>query len=151
MSPASPSPDGPATPPRGQSPPSGQQGTVTLEALLVYPLVLLIAWIGMQLALVHLANRVALAAAEEGASAARARAGTLTDARQRAHRYLDVLGSGLLADPTIRIQRTGDTVTAEVHGKAQRIVPGFPVGVTQTVQSPTERFRGSQEATGPGP
>jgi hypothetical protein len=151
VSPASRSPDRPATPPRGQSPSRGQQGTVTLEALLVYPLVLLIAWIGMQLALVHLANRVALAAAEEGASAARARAGALTAARQRAHRYLDALGSGLLADPTIRIQRTADTVTAEVHGKAQRIVPGFPVGVTQTVQSPTERFRASPEATGPGP
>ncbi len=151
MSPASPSPDGPATPSRGQSPPRGQQGTVTLEALLVYPLVLLIAWIGMQLALVHLANRVALAAAEEGASAARARAGTLTAASQRAHRYLDVLGSGLLADPTIRIQRTADTVTAEVHGKAQRIVPGFPVGVTQTVQSPTERFRAFPEVRGPAP
>jgi hypothetical protein len=151
VSPASRSPERPAASRAGQPTPPGQQGTVTLEALLVYPLVLLIAWIGMQLALIHLANRVALAAAEEGASAARARAGTLTAAGQRAHRYLDVLSSGLLADPTIRIQQTADTVTAEVHGNAQRIVPGFPVGVTQTVQSPTERFRGSQEATGPGP
>jgi hypothetical protein len=147
----SPSPDRPAAPPAGQAPTRGQRGTVTLEALVVYPLVLLIAWIGMQLALVHLANRVALAAAEEGATAARSRAGTLTAARQRAHRYLDVLGPGLLADPTIRIQRTADTVTAEVHGNAQRIVPGFPIGVAQTVQSPTERFRGSPEATGPSP
>ncbi len=151
MSPASPSPERPAAPRTGQPTPPGQQGTVTLEALLVYPLVLLIAWIGMQLALVHLADRVALAAAEEGASAARARTGTLTAAGQRAHRYLDVLGSGLLADPTIRIQRTADLVTAEVHGNAQRIVPGFPIGVTQTVQSPTERFRASPQATGPGP
>ena len=151
MSPASPSPDRPAAPRAGQPTPPGQQGTVTLEALLVYPLVLLIAWIGMQLALVHLADRVALAAAEEGASAARARTGTLTAAGQRAHRYLDVLGSGLLADPTIRIQRTADLVTAEVHGNAQRIVPGFPIGITQTVQSPTERFRASPQATGPGP
>ncbi len=148
MSPASPSPERPAAPRTGQPTPPGQQGTVTLEALLVYPLVLLIAWIGMQLALVHLADRVALAAAEEGASAARARTGTLTAAGQRAHRYLDVLGSGLLADPTIRIQRTADTVTAEVHGKAQRIVPGFPVGVTQTVQSPTERFRAESRGFG---
>jgi hypothetical protein len=111
-------------------------------------LVLLIAWIGMQLALVHLANRVALASAEEGASAARARAGTVAASEQRARRYLDVLGHGLLIAPTIRmiaptirIVRTIDTVTVEVDGQAQRIVPGFPIHVVQTIQSPTERFR----------
>jgi hypothetical protein len=103
--------------------------------------VLLIAWIGMQLALVHLANRIALASAEEAASAARARTGTLTAAQQRAHRYLDVLGSGLLIDPAVRIVRTADSVTVQVDGNAERIVPGFPVRVTQSVQSPTERFR----------
>jgi len=140
--PASPCPDRPATVAGGQPPRRGERGTVTLEALLVYPLVLLIAWIGMQLALVYLANRVALASAEEGASVARARAGTVTAGELRARRYLDVLGSGLLVDPTIRIVRTVDTVTVEVGGKAQRIVPGFPVRVTQTLQSPTERFRG---------
>jgi hypothetical protein len=107
----------------------------------VYPLVLLIAWIGMQLALVHLANRVALASAEEAASAARARTGSIMAGEQRARRYLDVLGSGLLVDPTIRIARTADTVTVEVDGNAERIVPGFPVRITQTLQSPTERFR----------
>ncbi len=108
---------------------------------MIYPLVLLIAWIGMQLALVHLANRVALASAEEGASAARARAGSVMAGEQRARRYLEVLGRGLLVEPTIRIVRTPDTVTVEVDGNAQRIVPTFPVHVTQSIQSPTERFR----------
>jgi len=103
--------------------------------------VLLIAWIGMQLALVYLANRVALASAEEGSRAARSRTGTITAGEQRAHRYLGVLGTGLLASPTIRIVRNADTVTVQVSGQAQRIVPGFPVHVTQAVHSPTERFR----------
>ena len=139
---ASPSPDHPpATPAAGQPRRAGERGTLTLEALLIYPLVLLIAWIGMQLALVHLANRVALASAEEAASAARARTGTVSAAQQRAHRYLDLLGSGLLVDPTIRIARTPDTVVVEVDGNAERIVPGFPVRITQTLHSPRERFR----------
>jgi hypothetical protein len=138
----SPSPDpGAATPASARPARSGERGTVTLEALLVYPLVLLIAWIGMQLALVHLANRIALASAEEAASTARTRTGTIVAAQQRAHRYLDVLGSGLLVDPTIRIARTADTVTVQVDGNAERIVPGFPVRITQTLQSPTEHFR----------
>jgi hypothetical protein len=144
---ASPSPDRPATAAGGQPSRAGERGTVTLEALLIYPLVLLIAWIGMQLALVHLANRIALASAEEAASAARARTGTVTAARQRAHRYLDVLGSGLLADPAVRIVRTTDTVTVQVGGNAERIVPGFPVRITQTLQSPRERFL---PVSGPG-
>jgi uncharacterized protein (UPF0333 family) len=138
---ASPSPNRAAAPAGGPPRRAGERGTVTLEALLIYPLVLLIAWIGMQLALVHLANRVALASAEEAASAARARTSTINAAQQRAHRYLDVLGGGLLADPTVRILRTADTVTVVVDGNAERIVPGFPVRVTQTLQSPTERFR----------
>lgn len=142
MSPGSPFRDRAATRGSGQPSRRGEQGTVTLEAVLVYPLVLLIAWVGMQLALVYLANRVALASAEEGARAARARAGTVTAGEQRAHRYLGVLGTGLLAAPTIRVVRTVDTVTVQVSGQAQRIVPGIPVRVTQAVQSPTERFRG---------
>ena len=145
---ASPSPDRHAATPAGGPPRrAGEQGTVTLEALLIYPLVLLIAWIGMQLALVHLANRIALASAEEAASAARARTGTVSAAQQRAHRYLDVLGSGLLVDPAVRIVRTADTVTVEVDGKAERIVPGFPIRITQTLHSPRERLR---PIAGPG-
>ncbi len=125
----------------GRSSRRREQGTITLEAVVIYPLVLLIAWIGMQLALVFLANRVALASAEEGARAARARAGTVTAGEQRANRYLDVLGAGLVTTPTVEVVRTVDTVTVQVSGQAQRIVPGFPVRVTQAIHSPTERFR----------
>ena len=149
MSPGSPfrdrAPTGHRRPPSGW----GERGTVTLEAVLVYPLVLLIAWVGMQLALVHLANRVALASAEEGASFARARAGTVTAGEGRAHRYVGVLGTGLLTGPSIRVVRTADTVTVQVSGQAQRIVPGFPIHVTQTVHSPTERFRGESRGLAP--
>lgn len=108
---------------------------------MIYPLVLLLAWIGMQLALVFLANRVALASAEEGARAARVRAGTVTAGQQRAQRYLSVLGSGLLTTPVVQVVRSADTVTVRVSGQAQRIVPGFPTHITQAVHSPTERFR----------
>jgi hypothetical protein len=127
---------------QGQPPRRGERGTITLEAVVIYPLVLLLAWIGMQFALVFLANRVALASAEEGAAAARTRAGTVIAGEHRAHRYLDVLGTGLLTTPTVRVMRTLDTVTVQVSGQAQRIVPGFPLHVTQTAHSPTERFRG---------
>jgi hypothetical protein len=132
--PASPSPD-------RQRSRRGEQGTITLEAIVIYPLVLLIAWIGMQLALVFLANRIALASAEEGARAARSHAGSISAGEERAHRYLGVLGSGLLTRSTVQVERAADTVTVQVSGQAQRIVPAFPVHVTQAVHSPTERFR----------
>src|SRR6266508_4343705 len=114
----------------GRSSRRREQGTITLEAVVIYRLVLLIAWIGMQLALVFLANRVALASAEEGARAARGRVGTVLAGEERAHRYLDVLGAGLLTTPTVQVIRTADTVTVQVSGSAQRIVPAFPVHVT---------------------
>src|SRR6266540_4842970 len=49
----------------------GERGALAVELAVVFPVVLLLVWIGFQLAFVFLANRVALAADEEGARSAR--------------------------------------------------------------------------------
>src|SRR6266545_4030130 len=76
--------------------PDHQRGSVTLELVVVFPLLMLLVWIGMQLVLVFFANRVALSAAQEGARAARQRTGSVATAERRTQRYLDQLGSTLL-------------------------------------------------------
>jgi Flp pilus assembly protein TadG len=120
----------------------GQRGSVTLEFVVIVPLLMLLVWIAMQFVMVFFANRVALAAAQEGVRTARDRAGSITAAERRSRRYLDELGSTLLLHPEVRASRTADTARVEVTGQAQQLVPLFVrLHVVQAVESPRERFR----------
>jgi len=115
---------------------------VTLELVVVFPVLMLLVWVGMQLVLVLFANRVALAAAQEGMRAARAHSGTVAAAEQRTHRSLDQLGSTLLLHPQVQASRTAEIARVQVSGRAQQLVPLFArLRVIQVVQSPRERFR----------
>lgn len=122
--------------------PGRQRGSVTLELVVIFPLLMLLVWIGMQLVLVFFANRVALSAAQEGVRAARERTGSVTIAERRAQRYLDQLGSTLLLHPQVRASRTADVATVQVSGQAQQLVPFLAhLRVVQVAESPRERFR----------
>ncbi|SRR6266498_631766 len=133
-----------------------QRGSVTLELVVIFPVLMLLVWVGMQLVLVLFANRVALSAAQEGVRAARAHSGTVAAAEQRTHRSLDQLGNTLLLHPQVQASRTAEIARVEVAGHAQQLVPLFArLRVVQVVQSPRERFRsdagGSQNPGGAPP
>jgi Flp pilus assembly protein TadG len=120
----------------------GQQGSVTLEFVVIVPLLMLLVWIAMQLVMVFFANRVALSAAQEGVRTARDRAGSTTAAEQRSRRYLVELGSTLLLHPQVRASRTADSARVEVTGQAQQLIPFFVrLHIVQVAESPRERFR----------
>jgi TadE-like protein len=122
--------------------PDSQRGSVTLELVVIFPALMLLMWIGMQLVLVFFANRIALSAAQEGVRAARQREGSVAVAERRAQRYLDQLGSTLLLHPQVRASRTADVARVEVTGRAQQLVPFWSrVRVVQVAESPRERFR----------
>ena len=121
-----------------------ERGLATVEFLVAFPLVLLLVWIGFQLVFVFFANRVALAAAEEGARAARSYTGSAAAGDARAHRFLDELGSGVLRQPTVQAYRTTERAGVVVEGRPQQLVPGLGmvVRVRRVVEGPVERFRG---------
>ena|SRR6266536_3613674 len=123
---------------------AGERGTIALEAVVIFPLVILLAWVGMQLVLIHLANRVALAAAAEGARAARVHTGSTAAGEQRARRYLADLGGSLLVGPAVHATRGPDSASVAVSGQAERIVPIIPLRVRQVVEGPVERFEGER-------
>ena len=129
--------------PRNHIPrPSCHRGSVTLEFVVIFPILMLLVWIGMQLVLVFFANRVALSAAQEGVRAARERTGTVTAAQRRTQRYLDQLGRTLLLRPQVRVSRTADVARVQVTGRAQQLVPFLArLRVVQVAESPRERFR----------
>ena len=110
-----------------------ERGFATVEFIVAFPLVLLLVWIGFQLVFVFFANRVALAAAEEGARAARSYTGSATAGDTRAHKFLTELGSGVLVEPTVRAYRTPERAGVVVEGRAQQLVPGLSMVLPLTV------------------
>jgi Flp pilus assembly protein TadG len=119
-----------------------ERGQATTELVVVFPVVMLLVWIAFQFAFVFLANRVALAAAEEGARAARVYSGSAAAGQTRAQRFLSELGSHLLLDPQVQASRGTDTARVVVTGHAQQLVPGMRARVSRAVEGPVERFRG---------
>jgi hypothetical protein len=125
-------------------PGTDERGFATVEFIVAFPLVLLLVWIGFQLVFVFFANRVALAAAEEGARAARSYTGSAAAGDARAHKFLTELGSGVLVEPTVRAYRTPERAGVVVEGRAQQLVPGLSMvlRVHRAAEGPVERFRG---------
>jgi Flp pilus assembly protein TadG len=122
----------------------GERGALAVELAVVFPVVLMLVWIGFQLAFVFLANRVALAAAEEGARSARSYTGSAAAGDARAHRFLAQLNSNVLLQPQVHAYRTSERAGVVVEGQTQQVVPGLGLvlHVRRAVDGPVERFRG---------
>lgn len=118
----------------------GEGGYSVVEAVLVFPLLLLLVLMIFQVALWWHARHVALAAAQEGARAARAYHSTAAAGQARAHTYLSAVGAHLLPDPVITVTRTTTTTTVDVQGRIITVVPGLRLMVAESVTSPTERY-----------
>jgi len=121
-----------------------ERGALAVELAVVFPVVLLLVWIGFQLAFVFLANQVALAAAEEGARSARSYTGSAAAGDARAHRFLAQLDSNVLLQPQVHAYRTSERAGVVVEGQTQQLVPGlgWVLHVRRAVDGPVERFRG---------
>ena len=115
----------------------GEHGSSSLQTVLVMPLLLLLITLIVQFALWYHASHIAIAAAQDGARAARVEGGTELDGRGRAQQILDQLGTNVLVDSSV-------TVTRDARMKAW---PGgvrvFNVEVVGTTAPPKRiEFRG---------
>jgi Flp pilus assembly protein TadG len=119
------------------------RGSAAVELVLLTPLLMVCVLVVVQLALWQHARHVLLAAAQEGARAARAQGATAEDGRVRARDYILQIGPDLVTHPTIQVDRSVDLVTVRIRGQAVNIVPGVPLQVTATSVGPVERFRTS--------
>src|SRR3546814_20272057 len=93
------------------------------------------------------AKRVANAAAAEAVDAAQVSTGTARAGEDAAASY--VAQSGNLDNVTITVTREPTDVTAEIHGAAPRLVPGFEWPLSARSPAPVDRFvpeQGSAEA-----
>ena len=120
---------------------SADRGSAAVELVLLTPLLMVCVLVVVQFALWQHARHVLLAAAPEGARAARAQGASAEDGRLRAREYIVQIGPDLVTEPSIEVDRTLDLVTVRIRGQAVNIVPGLPLRVTATSAGPVERFR----------
>src|SRR5437667_6517659 len=103
----------------------GQTGSATLQTVLVMPLLLLLVTLIVQFALWYHASHIAIAAAQDGARAARVEGGTELDGRGRAQQILDQLGTNVLLESSVTVTRDAQVARVEVHGYAPELIPGL--------------------------
>src|SRR5207237_2826251 len=96
----------------------GQAGSATLQTVLVMPLLLLMITAIVQFALWYHAAHIAIAAAQDGARAARVEGGSTQAGQARAQQLLDQLGTGVLIHPSITVTRDAEVARVEVRGFA---------------------------------
>ncbi len=116
----------------------GDSGMTTSQVAILFPAVLVWLMLIVQYGLWWHAKQVANAAAAEAVDVAQLPGGTAADGEAAAHGFLDQ--SGNLTAVTVIVDRTPTIVTAEVGGRAPRLVPGFDWSVTARSQGAVERF-----------
>ena len=95
----------------------------------------------VQGALWYLAREAALAAARQGADAARVPGASAGAGAQAALAFARTSASGYLVGPSVTSNgSTPTTVQIRVTGHVPTFVPGLAIHVSQVVQAPTEKF-----------
>jgi Flp pilus assembly protein TadG len=118
------------------------RGALTLAYVAVLPLLFLFVMVIVQASFWFLAREAALAAARQGADAARALGGSQAAGAAAALAFARQSGRGYLDNPTASSAgSTATTVSVTVTGLAPSLVPGLVTAVTETVQAPVEEFR----------
>lgn len=118
-----------------------ERGSVSLETVIVFPVVLLLIFGAVQGALYFHARNVALAAAQEGVVDARVESGSSEAGIARAQTFLtDAGGDGVLRNSVVGASRSATEVTITVRGAAPSVLPGISgIALTQSASGPLER------------
>ncbi|MEP7025598.1 MAG: TadE/TadG family type IV pilus assembly protein [Actinomycetota bacterium] len=119
----------------------GDRGALTLSYVIIVPVFLAAVMIIVQFSLWYLAREAALAAAQQGADAARTFGGSSTAGPAAALAFARREGSGYLLAVGASAAGSGrNTVQITVTGRAPSLVPGLTITVRQVARAPVERF-----------
>lgn len=118
------------------------RGDASLQMAIVYPFVLLATIAVIQASMWYYARSIALTAAREGLSAARAYQASPADGTAKAQDVLGrAAGDSLLGYTVSTAGSTGQRVRIEVSGTAQSMIPGVSgLRVSQSASGAVERW-----------
>ena len=118
---------------------SDQRGSVSLEAVLLMPILVATLMTIVQVALYAHASRLADAAAREGTRTVRL-VGDAHAGRERAATFLATHGARIVLAPVVDAQATAGVASVIVRGQAVSVVPGVRLAVTARSSGPVEAF-----------
>lgn len=119
---------------------TSETGSVSLEYVIIFPVVLLIIFGVVQGAYFYFARDVARHAAEVAAQETAGYGNLDPGAGQSAAMAFIAQTGNSLMGPTVTVTTDGEWVTATVSGTAPGIIELIDLGVTQTVRTPVERW-----------
>ena len=117
-------------------------GTSTTQLVIVFPAVFLMLMLVVQFGLWYHASHVAIAAAQEGARAARMEGSTASEGQKVAEKFLSEVNDDLIQGVVVKVQRDSERVRVEISGESLELVPGFRIPIRAVSDGPVERFRG---------
>ena len=117
----------------------GDGGGAALTWVLLFPMVLLLLFGGIQIAITSYAKNLALATAQAGVRAATSAPGDVSRAAPAAQTFAASKADGTLDNPGINVSVDGNTVTVTVTAQARSVVPGMDMTVSQSASGPMER------------
>jgi Flp pilus assembly protein TadG len=118
------------------------RGALTLSYVAILPFVFLFMMVLIQASFWFLARNAALAAARQGADAARALHASRAAGPAAAMAFARQAGEGYLVEPWATAGgSTGATISITVTGHVPSFIPGLIVSVSETVQVPAEEFK----------
>jgi Flp pilus assembly protein TadG len=116
-------------------------GAGSLELVLVFPALLLLILAIVQFGLWYEAEHAAIAAAQQGAQAARVRGGTAAAGQRAAAEFLHVAAPTLVEQPGVSVTRSSTTAQATVTGFVESLIPFVHLHVSAHSSAPVEAFR----------
>ncbi|MDI2127143.1 TadE/TadG family type IV pilus assembly protein [Yinghuangia seranimata] len=117
-----------------------QRGAVSVQLVVLVPVVMLILLTIVQFALVQHAHHIAQSAASRALAAARAQNGTAADGDARARAVVAAVGGDVFTHPKVTVTRTAEAVRVEVVGDVIAVVPGASLRVRAVAAGPVDRW-----------
>lgn len=118
----------------------GERGSASLQAVIVFPALLLIIMTVFQASLFFYSQSAAHLAAQEGVRVAAAKGGTVGGGVDRAGGFLSRIAGTLVESPQITGSRTTTQASVTIRGGVVSVVPLLQLTVTQTVTLPSEEY-----------
>lgn len=117
-------------------------GALALSYAAVMPFVFLIIMVLIQASFWFLAREAALAAARQGADAARALHAPRAAGTAAALAFARQAGQGYLENPVASsVGSTATTISITVTGRVPSFIPGLVIKVSETAEAPAEEFQ----------
>ncbi|UFR07134.1 pilus assembly protein [Streptomyces sp. Go40/10] len=117
------------------------RGDTSIQMAIIFPFVLIATVAVIQASMWYYARQIALTAAREGLTAARAYQSSSADGAAQARNVLGRTAGDSLRGYSVAASSNGQRVRIQVTGTALSMIPGVPgLQVTQSASGPVERW-----------